>query len=141
MVQCTMGSARNRAFTDGSSSAFLITVLSQRSPRRRAPPVTRDASPCGDRPPASPALAPLATLTSADPLPRLEAGPSRQQRRGLFPMEPRRHRRLEILEHRPSLLTARRHHRPDPLTPPVPPLAPRPLGDPPVDHHEPDRLL
>ncbi len=56
-------------------------------------------------------------------------------------MEPRRHRRLQIREHRSSLLTARRHHRPDPLAPPVPALAPRPLRDPPVDHHEPDRLL
>ena len=57
------------------------------------------------------------------------------------PPEPRRHRRLQIREHRPSLLTARRHHRPDPLTPPVAALAPRPLRDQAVDHHEPDRLL
>ena len=65
----------------------------------------------------------------------------RQQRRRLFPMEPRRYCRLQILEHRSSLLTAGRYHRPDPLAPAVAPLAPRPLRDQAVDHHEPDRLL
>ncbi len=82
--------------------------------------------PLTDRPTGSPAL--ISTLT-------------RQQRRRLVPMEPRRHRRLQILQHRPSLLTARRDHRPDPLAPLIAALAPRPLRDPPVDHHEPDRRL
>src|SRR5512144_1306536 len=95
----------------------------------------------GDRPPDSPALAGLASLGHADPPPQLESGLSRQQRGRLLPGEPRRHRRLEVREHRPSLLTARRHHRPDPLAPPIPPLAPRPLSDPPVVPHESHRLL
>ncbi len=69
------------------------------------------------------------------------SGRSRQQRRGLIPPEPRPHRRLQILEHRPPLLPARRHHRPDPLTPTLSPLTPRPLRYVPVYHHEPDRLL
>src|SRR6267142_1643924 len=56
-------------------------------------------------------------------------------------MEPRLDRCLQIIEHRTPLLPARRDHRPDPLTPPVPRLAPRPLRHQPIEHHEPDRLL
>src|SRR5262245_46587594 len=95
----------------------------------------------GDQPADFPVLEDLASVGSADPLSRLVSALSRQQRRRLLPIEPRRHRRLQILEDRPPLLTARRHHRPDPLAPPVAALAPRPLCDPPVDHYEPDRLL
>ena len=98
-------------------------------------------APGGVRPSDFPALTDLAPEDSADPLSRLASALSRQQRRRLLPMEPRRHRRLQIREHRSSLLTARRHHRPDPLAPAVAALAPRPLRDQAVDHHEPDRLL
>src|SRR5258705_12167785 len=56
-------------------------------------------------------------------------------------MEPRLDRCLQILEHRTPLLPARRDHRPDPLTPLFPRLAPRPLRHQPIEHHEPDRLL
>ena len=66
---------------------------------------------------------------------------SRQQRRRLRPLEPRRHRRLQVLKHRSPLLRARRDHRPDPFAPAVSPFTPRPLRDQAVDHHEPDRLL
>src|SRR5262249_51091901 len=111
-------------------------------PRGAGPPLTLTVDiPGGDRPSDFPALAGLASLGPADPLLHPESGPSRQQRGRLLPIEPRRHRRLQIREHRPSLLTARRHHRPDPLAPPVAALHPRPLRDPPVDHHEPDRPL
>src|SRR5262249_50017617 len=71
----------------------------------------------------------------------LASARARQQRRRLVPTEPGRHRRPPIPEHRSSLLTARRPHRPDPLTPVVPTLRACPLGDPPVDHHEPDCLF
>ncbi len=66
---------------------------------------------------------------------------SGQQRRRLGPLEPRPDRRLQVREHRSTLLPTRRDHRPDPLAPAIPRLAPRPLRDQPVDHHEPDRLL
>src|ERR1700730_200165 len=56
-------------------------------------------------------------------------------------MEPRLDRCLQIIEHRTPLLPARRDHRPDPLTPPIPRFAPRPLRHQPVEHHEPDRLF
>src|SRR3954471_16305652 len=98
-------------------------------------------TPGGDRPSDSPALAGLASLGSADPPPRLRSGPSRQQRWRLLTLEPRRHRRLQTREHRSSLLAARRDRRPDPLAPAVAAVAPRPLRDQAVDHHEPDRLL
>src|SRR5262245_18133770 len=97
--------------------------------------------PGGDRPSDSPALAGLASPGPADPLLTTESDPSRQQRRRLLSGEPGRHRRLQVLKDRPSLLTARRHHRPVPLTPAVAAPPPRPLRYPPIDHHEPDRLL
>src|SRR4051812_20584876 len=65
----------------------------------------------------------------------------REQRRGLGSLEPRPDRLLQVREHRTALLNARRDHRPDPLAPAITRLAPRPLRDQAVDHHEPDRLL
>ena len=58
----------------------------------------------------------------------------------LFPMEPCRHRRLQILKHRSPLLCASRDHCPDPFAPAVSLslLVPR---DQTIDHHEPDRWL
>src|SRR3954447_5885429 len=56
-------------------------------------------------------------------------------------MEPRLDRCRQIIKHRTPLLAAGRDHRPDPLTPPGPRRAPRPLRHQPVEHHEPDRLL
>src|SRR5262249_23479606 len=98
-------------------------------------------APGGIRPVASPSSRTL-HLTDRPPgsLASISAR-TRPQRRRLLPMEPRRHRRLQILKHRPPLLTARRDHRPDPLAPLIPALGSRPLRDPAVDHHEPDRLL
>ena len=98
-------------------------------------------TPGGDRPSDFPALAGLAS--SAPPTRSLASNqvPRGSSDGASSPCEPRRHRRLQIREHRSSLLTARRDHRPDPLAPAVAALAPRPLRDQPVDHHEPDRLL
>src|SRR4051812_48302295 len=59
--------------------------------------------------------------------PRVHSTP-RQQRRRLGPIEPGPDRRLQVCEHRTTLLNAGRDHRPDPLAPPVTRPAPRPLG-------------
>ena len=45
------------------------------------------------------------------------------------------------LKDRATLLGAGGDHRPDPLAPAAAFLAPRPLGDLPVDHHEANRLF
>src|SRR4051812_19392352 len=66
---------------------------------------------------------------------------AREQRRGFGPMEPRLDRCRQIIKHRTPLLAAGRDHRPDPLAPPVPHLAPRPLRHQPIEHHESDRLF
>src|SRR4051794_38171286 len=65
----------------------------------------------------------------------------RQQRRGCFALEVLLHGLTQVIEHHPSLLGARRHHRPDPLTPALPPYRARPLRYQPVDYHEADGLL
>jgi hypothetical protein len=64
-----------------------------------------------------------------------------QQRWRFFPVEVRLDRPAQIIKHTSPLLRTRRHHRPYPLTPALPLLAARTLGDVPVDHHEPYRLL
>src|SRR5271156_6711527 len=66
---------------------------------------------------------------------------SKLQRRGLGAVEPGGDRRLQVSEHRSSLLGARCYRRPDPLTPAVPRFTPRSLRDLTVDHHESDRLF
>ncbi len=48
---------------------------------------------------------------------------------------------LHVPKGRTALLSARRHRRPDPLGPSLSRRTSRPLGDPPVDHDEPDRTL
>src|SRR5271169_4912686 len=64
-----------------------------------------------------------------------------QQRRRIGIGEPRPYRRLQVLEHRSSLLRAGRDHRPDSFAPAVSPFTPRPLRDKSVDYYEADRLL
>src|SRR5512135_984835 len=122
-----MGSARTGPFTDESASALSASFFSRLSPPRRTSPGSgmgrlRRPSTCwlpGHHGPCTRGL--------GRPVIALDSLFAWQQRRGLFPMEPRRHCRLQVREHRSALLTARRHHRPDPLTPPLSPLPPPPL--------------
>src|SRR5271170_172098 len=95
----------------------------------------------GVRPADFPVLKNLAPEDLASQLSRLALALQRQQRRGLTSLKPSRHRRLQIREDRSPLLITRRQHRPDPFAPAVATLAPRPLRDQAVDHHEPDRLF
>src|SRR3954454_11956885 len=106
--------------------------------RRLASLVARLPNPAAQHFPVS---STLRLISGEGPTPALSTLSLGQQRRHRPAVEVRPDHRIQVGEHVTALLRTRRHHLPDPLTPPTPPLTPRPLRDQPVDHHEPDRLL
>src|SRR5262245_25370416 len=81
----------------------------------------------------------LTTVAAAGSMPQVSA--IAQQRRRCRLVEKRLDGRTQIIKHRPALLTARRHHGPDPLAPTPARLPARALRYLSIQHHEPDRLF